>query len=57
MKFRKKERISDAALVDAIERVERGLLDADLGEGSLNCEWLDLVRDEVPDTARSWPAG
>ena len=30
-KFVRKERISEATLVDAIERVERGLIDADLG--------------------------
>ena len=30
-RFARKERISDAALCDAIERAERGLVDADLG--------------------------
>ena len=30
-RFVKRERISEATLVDAIERVERGLIDADLG--------------------------
>lgn len=30
-KFVKRERISEATLVDAIDRVERGLIDADLG--------------------------
>ena len=30
-KFVKRERISEATLVDAVERVERGLVDADLG--------------------------
>ncbi len=35
MKFVKKERIADATLVDAIERLERGLMDADLGSGLL----------------------
>ncbi len=33
IKFVKKERIADAALVDAIERVERGLVDSYLGGG------------------------
>ena len=35
MKFMRKERIADATLVGAIERVERGLMDADLGGGLL----------------------
>jgi len=35
LKFMKKERIADATLIDAIERVERGLVDADLGAGLL----------------------
>ena len=30
-RFARTERVADAALVDAIERVERGLVDADLG--------------------------
>ena len=32
-KFARRERISDAALVEAIARAHRGLLDADLGGG------------------------
>jgi hypothetical protein len=32
-KFARKERISDAALCEAVERAERGLIDADLGGG------------------------
>lgn len=34
-RFVRKERIADAMLVEAIERVERGLVDADLGGGLL----------------------
>ncbi len=34
-KFARKERISDAALSDAIRRAEQGLIDADLGGGLL----------------------
>jgi len=34
-KFAKKEKIGDAALVDTIERIERGLVDVDLGGGLL----------------------
>lgn len=34
-RFARKERIADSALLDAIERVERGLVDADLGAGVL----------------------
>ena len=33
MNFMKKERAADATLVEAIEKVERGLMDADLGGG------------------------
>ena len=32
-KFANKERIGDAALCDAVDRAERGLIDADLGGG------------------------
>ena len=32
-KFARKERISDAALCEAVERAARGLIDADLGGG------------------------
>ena len=32
-KFARKERISDAALCEAIDRATRGLIDADLGSG------------------------
>lgn len=32
-KFASKERIGDAALCEAVERAERGLIDADLGGG------------------------
>lgn len=32
-KFASKERISDAALCDAIDRADHGLIDADLGSG------------------------
>jgi hypothetical protein len=32
-RFQRKERISDRVLCDAIERAERGLVDADLGHG------------------------
>ena len=32
-RFTKRERISDRSLVEAIERAERGLVDADLGRG------------------------
>lgn len=32
-RFARKQRISDTALLEAIERVERGLIDADLGSG------------------------
>lgn len=32
-RFARKQRISDAALLDAIRRAERGLVDADLGGG------------------------
>jgi hypothetical protein len=32
-KFARRERISDASLVEAVERAERGLIDADLGGG------------------------
>lgn len=32
-KFARRERISEAALVEAIRRAERGLIDADLGGG------------------------
>src|SRR4051812_27957600 len=34
-KFAKREKIADAVLIEAIERVERGLVDADLGGGVL----------------------
>ncbi len=34
-RFSRKEGISDAALVEAIERAEKGLIDADLGGGVL----------------------
>lgn len=32
-KFARKEKISDAMLCEAVERAERGLIDADLGSG------------------------
>ena len=32
-KFARKERIGNAALCDAVDRAERGLIDADLGGG------------------------
>ena len=32
-RFQRKERIADAALLDAIARAEKGLIDADLGGG------------------------
>jgi hypothetical protein len=32
-RFARKSRIDDALLVEAIERVEKGLIDADLGGG------------------------
>lgn len=32
-KFASREAIDDAALIEAVERVERGLVDADLGSG------------------------
>ncbi len=32
-KFARRERIADAALIDAVERAARGLVDADLGGG------------------------
>ena len=35
MNFMKKERVADATLVEAIEKLERGLMDADLGGGLL----------------------
>lgn len=34
-KFARKQRIADAALAEAIDRAERGLIDADLGGGVL----------------------
>ncbi len=34
-KFARRERISDASLVEAVERAGRGLIDADLGGGVL----------------------
>jgi hypothetical protein len=34
-RFARRERIADRSLVDAIERAERGLIDADLGDGLL----------------------
>jgi len=34
-KFTRKRRIPDASLIDAVERIERGLIDADLGGGVL----------------------
>lgn len=34
-KFARKEKISDALLCDAVERAERGLIDADLGGAGL----------------------
>ena len=34
-KFARKERIADAALTEAIDRAQRGLIDADLGGGVL----------------------
>jgi hypothetical protein len=33
VRFARKERISDGALIDAVERAERGLIDADMGGG------------------------
>ena len=35
VRFARKERISDAALCDAVARAEKGLIDADLGGGLL----------------------
>ncbi len=32
-RFQRRERIEDSALCDAVERAERGLVDADLGHG------------------------
>ena len=32
-RFQRRERITDAALIEAVERAERGLVDADLGHG------------------------
>jgi len=32
-RFQRRERITDAALIEAVERAERGLVDADLGRG------------------------
>lgn len=32
-RFQRRERIADSALCDAVERAERGLVDADLGHG------------------------
>ena len=46
-RFVKKERIQDVTLIEAIERVERGLVDADLGGGVLK---LRIAR---PDQGRS----
>lgn len=34
-RFARKERIEDAVLIETVERVERGLVDADLGGGLL----------------------
>ena len=37
-RFARKEKISDAMLCEAIERAERGLIDADLGAGLIRAE-------------------
>lgn len=34
-RFTRRERVTDASLTDAIERAERGTIDADLGGGDL----------------------
>jgi hypothetical protein len=44
MHYAKKERVGDHSLCDAIERAERGLVDTDLGGGSLSSVWRDPDR-------------
>jgi hypothetical protein len=48
-KFQKQERISDPALCDAVARAERGLIDADLGQG--------LIKQRVARTGQGRSGG
>lgn len=48
VRFARRERISDASLREAIERAERGIIDADLGGG--------LIKQRVARRGRVDPA-
>jgi hypothetical protein len=48
-KFQKQERISDAALCEAVSRAQRGLIDADLGQG--------LIKQRVARTGQGRSGG
>jgi len=41
MRYARQERLEDHSLCDAIERMERGLVDADLGGGIINNGWRE----------------
>jgi hypothetical protein len=43
-RFAHRQRIADASLIEAIERAERGTIDADLGGGSSSSVWRGPVR-------------
>lgn len=47
-RFTRRERIDDASLKEAIERAERGIIDADLGSG--------LIKQRVARPGRDDPA-
>jgi hypothetical protein len=49
MRFARRERIADGSLREAIERAERGVIDADLGGG--------LIKQRVARPVRADPAG
>lgn len=48
-RFARHERITDASLIEAITRAERGLIDADLGGG--------LIKQRIARQGRDDPAG
>ena len=49
-RFTKRKRISDRSLVEAIERAERGLVDADLGRGLIKQRVARLGQGRPGDT-------
>lgn len=49
MRFARRQRIADASLSEAIERAERGTIDADLGGG--------LIKQRVARPGQGAPAG